>query len=392
MRRCFLFAALLALIAGLFFVRSHRFVRSLDEPAFELADLRRLDPALPIGAEWTGDADKPSLRLPASAGKPSRSLKVAIPMQRPIEALYVRVGMSAEGLVTGKHEWDSGRLLIQWMSVGLHDPEETDPVGSVEDDEEIEGLSMVVRPASALAHPVLHIENLGSEGDLVISALEIIPVRQGGFWEWGRWGLCLCWFGWALAFLSGDPRIKRWRICAASAIWVAMGITFAFPGPWQQLMPFVVPYELGVTGATPAKISSEESGTPWEKVSPNDASRVSEKAETLGRTPVADNWIIQTKHHLKKFRMLMHIGLISACTFVFLLLVGARRAITLSGILVIAIEACQAGFGFGFDFQDVLDLVWGAAGITPTVWLYGKLRKRFFIRGGETKPMPSSSG
>ena len=274
MRRCFLFAALLALIAGLFFVRSYRFVRSLDEPAFELADLRRLDPALPIGAEWTGDADKPSLRLPASADSPSRSLKVALPVQRPVEALYVRVGMSAEGLVTGKHEWDSGRLLIQWMSVGHHDPEETDPVGSVEDDEKIEGLSMVVRPASGLAHPVLRIENLGSEGDLVISALEIIPVRQGGFWEWGRWGLCLCWFGWALAFLSGDPRIKRWRISAAAAIWIAMGITFAFPGPWQQLMPFVVPYELGVTGATPAKISSEESGTPWEKVSPNDASRV----------------------------------------------------------------------------------------------------------------------
>ena len=88
----------------------------------------------------------------------------------------------------------------------------------------------------------------------------------------------------------------------------------------------------------------------------------------------------------------MHIGLISACTFVFLLLVGARRAITLSGILVISMEACQAGFGFGFDFKDVLDLVWGAAGIFLAVWLYGKLAKRFANRRGGMASMPSSSG
>lgn len=373
MRRCFLFAAVVPLIASLLLLRSYRFERVPDERPFALADLRQLDSDPDPGIEWTGDDGDPVLRMTASADAPAPSLKVAVPLNGNVEALHVRIRISAEGLVKGGREWESGRVLIRWIAPGGHGRDETDPLGSVEEDLKIDGETMVVRPSLAGASPVLCIENLGGKGELLVSGLEIIPVRERGSWLWGRWVVGLGWFAWLVVLMSGSPKVSFWRKSSAAAIWIVMGMTFAFPGPWKILKPLVIPYELGVAPGVSEKMSNDSSGR---GAAPSgNAIKPLEKIEIPGKLPASESWIIQAKQRLKEIRILVHIGLVAACTLVFLVLVGVSRAVMLAGAFVIAMEMCQTGFGFGFDLKDVLDLASGAGGIFIAVRVYGVFRK-----------------
>jgi glycopeptide antibiotics resistance protein len=72
---------------------------------------------------------------------------------------------------------------------------------------------------------------------------------------------------------------------------------------------------------------------------------------------------------------LLHVLLLFCPTFAFAWLSGAKRALVLGCSLALACEAAQTGFGYGFDWIDVLDLACDAAGIALALHAYDRMRR-----------------
>ena len=371
-RRCLLSVSLILLIGGIAFLRSYRFERVANESALALPDLKSAIAELPEGVEWVDGPHGPALRLTALPGA-HVGLKFRLPFSEPVQALHVRLEMVADHLVRGKKEWEDGRVLVQWLAPDKEERQETDPLSSVFGNESKGGVSLVARPSAGSGFPVLLVQNLGASGEILITGLELSPVRQRVGWSLMRWVIAACWFLWIVAWLSGSPKISFPRRCAAAGAWVALATVFAFPGPWKSLPPMLAPYDLGGSievqrgkGGGAAENPEQQTKKPHGVVN----------HEAFGRIPLQNNWIIQAKSHLKKFRPLLHIGFVFVVAMAFLWLVGMRLASWLAAGLVVAIEASQFGFGFGFDWGDVLDLACGAAGILLAQRLQVRLAPR----------------
>ena len=346
----------LLLVAGSCFLRSFRFERDDGQPIVRLADLRSAEGKLPEGVSW---AAGPQLRVSKKQGRSNSGLEFILPYSAPLEALHIRVKVRASKLLRGEHLWEEGRVLIRWENSECEAEPKFDPIGAAED-EEIEIVrSIVVKPASGRAYPILLIENLAASGDLLISDLELTPVKQRSGWFFESWILILFWFSWIFVCLSGKPSPTASRKAAAAALWIAMGIAFAFPGPWQRLSPLVVPYHFGGEEISSSKVIDVPLGA-------EEAAEVPVRLtsyEPMGEIHTHENWIVKTRQFLKKIRLLLHVGFIFLVATGFFLLIDMKRAIWLAAGLVVAIEGSQWGFGYGFDIKDVIDLFSGGIGI-----------------------------
>lgn len=335
-----------------------------------MAELKAALPALPVGAVWDDGETGPILRVAARASAPTDSISFRLPVTAPVEAIHVSMDISATDLLLGKQEWDDGRILIRWISETGNGAGEIDPVASVRDNDRKDGISLVMEPCSGAGYPALVIENLGSAGEMVISDLVLTPVSHRTSWRWARWIVAACWFSWLFACLSGFPKVPAPRRATAAALWVVMGALFAFPGPWERISPMLIPYDLGESAERHDKTAGVKPATPEIKTPQGFVSQ-----GALGKISDQNGWIIQVRNHLKKQRLLLHTGFMVGATLLFSYLLGPGRAAWLAGGLVIMIEGAQTGFGYGFDFEDVMDLVCGAAGITIGWLLFVKLNK-----------------
>lgn len=371
-RRLFLSATFLLLIAGLLGLWRFRFERLPDAPSLTLGDLQKLKPTLPPGAVWTGSAERPVLLLTASPGQPQLGVRFGLPGFPAMESLHVSLRMEARNLKLGQQKWDDGRVLIEWHSPDAGDPQETDPVCSLRESESSGDRSLVVRPASGHSIPVLRIEHLGASGEFEISKLEMVPVKERTLWKYGRWMLLASWFGWMWAILAGGDRRRVWKIFTAIGIWLGLAVCLAIPGPWKTLRPLAFEFEMS-PALTSAPLDNTPASIDAPPRTPAASPPVRPGSEVLGALPLQGGWIIQVKSHLAKLRPLLHSLLLFAPTLFFAWLVGRKRAIALALGLGILIEAAQAAFGYGFDFLDVFDLASDALGIAVALWVHRKI-------------------
>ena len=374
MRRIFLSAALIPLLAGLLLLQRDRFERVPGGAMIGLADLKAMASALPEGAAWVGGPEAPALRLEAANGRLPLAFKIGLPVARG-HALHVRMRMKADQLTRGPEKWQDGRVLVEWFAADGSSAGEVDTVGSVRGNEDIGGLSLVLRPSSESLVPALRVEHLGSGGGFSVSQLEFTPVKERTVWKIGKWCLLVAWFVW-LSVALGTVSHKRliWRHGLTAAIWLGMGVWFVFPGPWKTQRPMVIPFDLGPPielaqtarhaglAPTPDPVRKHEAPPPA-------------AAEPLGRIHSPENWILSVRRVFEFGRPLLHVLLLFCPTFAFAWLSGAKRALVLGCSLALACEAAQTGFGYGFDWIDVLDLACDAAGIALALHAYDRMRR-----------------
>lgn len=383
--------AFLVLVAGLPVLRAFRFERVPGAATTTLADLEAMPLVLPRGAKWSETADQPVLNLTASKPGGPRSYRITLPGREPVEALHVRIDATASNLLLGKNTWDDGRVLVEWRSPDDSVSREVDPICSKRGNEEVEGLSVVMRPNIRPSLPVLRIENLGKAGDLAVTRLELTPVRERAAWRSGRWGLLAAWCAWLYAVLSWSTSAAPWKKVLTTLVWTGMCLVFVFPGPWKTLHSLGIGYQLGAEveappkpdlNAVPASIPSATAG----KSSPSAPASTppvpapkSAGAQPLDQIQIADGWILKAKRMFVNIRPLLHAFLLMVPTFLFAWLVGIRAACILGAGTAAAIELAQVAFGFGADVQDIGDLLSDAAGIALAIWLH-LLTKRWLER------------
>lgn len=368
------------LLAGLVALWSVRYQRLPGSAPISLGDIRKSNPVPPAGVEWREGMNGPSLKLVVRPGEPRAGWKVELPEMAAIGAVRVRIRLVARNLTLGPQEWDDGRVLIEWRPQDGTRGEETDPVCSVRDSEDSGRQEMVVRTKSGEAIPVLWVEHLGKSGELELVELELVPVRQSGIWNRGCWVLASAWFVWLVVLILPAGKGMLWKSIVSSAIWLGMAMVFAFPGPWKTLRPFVIPFDLGpentIAGlSTPSKqaplpATPDHPAGSHAPTATKAAPKPAPASETLGRIPVSGGWIIRAKQDLALLRPLIHALLLAGPSLVFSCLLGRRMAVILAASLSLAIEAAQTGFGFGFDWVDVFDLLTDASGILLGLWIH----------------------
>lgn len=368
MRRVFLAGSFVALVAVLGMLWAHRYERAAGLPVWRLEDLRQGAPAV-AGVEWAGTPDQPLLRLKVAAGNPPVALRLAIPGAPAVEMLQLHFSMTARGLTPGAKPWETGRIMIEWFPPDGAGEVEEDPVGGVSLDEQNDPLTLVAGPVHGPAVPALRLEHLGRAGEFEIAGLEITAVQERNLWKTGRWFLAFGWLVWAFACIRSWPGISWWRALGAAAIWLLMGIHFAIPGPWKIQRPLGVQFRLG--GIPPAP----PSGQAPPSVKPLAPVRI-----TSGAIPVAGNLTVRGSLPLRirlvlaKARPLLHVLLLFGPVLVLVWLAGRRVALVAAISLALAIEGGQVAFGYGFDWIDIFDLAFDAAGIVLGIRAYGKIQ------------------
>lgn len=378
MRRLWFWISLGLLLICLLLLRRYRFEPLAGTTAVTLSELHRETPLLPPGSQWNLSQGRAGLRLDARPGKVA--LRMELPRRMAVEALHIRFRTAAEDLLLGEQEWEDGRLSVEWRSEDQDQAQEVDPVSSLRGDQRNEA-SLVIRPAEGPSVPVLRIENLGRSGAFEIIELEMTPVRERLAWRVGRWLVLGAWVFWLYAVLSQTLRTSFWRKALALAVWIGMGIGFAFPGPWKTLHPLVIPFELGNHSEggpelekSPELDASPELSAPSAETSGPLPAASKAAAVSMGKIPLTESWVLKVKRMFAAGRPLLHALLLFAPTLLFALLLGARPAWFLGGSLALAIEAAQAALGFGFDLLDVGDLACDAAGVAAAVWLCSRIK------------------
>lgn len=372
MRRFWSLATLVLLLVGLLLLQRHRFERVPNAPTMDLADVRKMLPALPTGAEWTDDS---SLRLMANRDHPPVRLLTGLPYPSPVDGLHIRFNMVAQDLSKGDEMWEDGRLLIQWVSPQDSRAREIDPIGSVRENKVIEESTLIAKPAKSPSVPILRIENLGKSGFVEFSILEMTPVRETTVWKVGKWLLLGSWFVWLSCVLATGSKQSLWRPCLASGIWVVMVVLLAFPGPWKTIRPMIVSFNLGGFTQVVPNQESPDAGAKNVHLSDQGSDSI-DKLSPVGKIESSENWLLRVKRVLKNQRILLHILLLFLPTMTLAILLGAKRAFFLGVSLAIAIELTQTAFGYGFDWVDVQDFISDFSGIALALWLYTKWKRR----------------
>jgi hypothetical protein len=88
-------------------------------------------------------------------------------------------------------------------------------------------------------------------------------------------------------------------------------------------------------------------------------------------------FFLQVKLLFAKARIFLHVLLLFGPTFVSAWLVGRRPTLWLAILCPITIELAQIGFGYQFDWLDLLDLATDAIGIAAGLCLADWLKTRF---------------
>lgn len=360
MRR-FLFAgSLIALMAALMMLWTHRYQRTAGQPEWQLADLRQ-DAPQAAGLSWGGTAESPTLRLKRATGDPPLALRLAIPGATAVEALHLRLRLSAKGLTPGSEDWETGRFMIEWHATAGQGRFEQDPVAGIKNDDDSGLMTLVAVPANGPAVPAIRLEHLGINGEFELSELEIIAVEETLWWKRGRWLLAMAWLAWFAVGILSWPGVKLWQALAAAAVCLMMAIEFVIPGPWKIQRPLLAQdFRLGTTSMQ----SSPSPGLPPPlRIS---SGEIAPSGKILPQGGLA----MRVRIILKPLRPLLHVALLAAPTLAFALLLGRRRAVLLAVPLALAIELAQSAFGYGFDWGDTGDLLFDGFGIALGLWLH----------------------
>lgn len=367
MRRALLAGSFVVLITALWVLWAHRFEREPGLPVWTLADLREELPAA-AGVEWLGTPDQPALRLRVDARNPRVAVRLAFPGLREVECLHLRFRMSARGLIPGKENWETGRFMIEWHPPDGSHAAELDTVGGIKLDVQNDPVALVAVPRQGPAIPTLRLEHLGRAGEWVLSDLEITAVRERVLWKSGRWVLASAWLMWTMAMLRSWPGVSRWRAFCAALICLLMTVHFVIPGPWKVQHAIGGDFQLGASTKIPVLSKAPPSVT-----SESAAAIFSGAVAATGKIPVQGGFVIRTRYAIKQARPLLHLFLLFGPTLVLAGLVGRKHALALAITLALLIESAQFAFGYGFGWDDVLDLFIDGLGIALGIWVHRRV-------------------
>lgn len=368
MRRALLTGMMLFLLLALGTVWAFRFQRLPNLQTWHLADLRKGFPVTE-GVEWQGQGDDLHLRLSAKSGSLPLAIRLALPGIVPISGLHLRFQMSARNLVQGAEKWEDGRFMVEWLPKNGDIESARDSIGSIRGDKLGRSESLVILAPNDGAVPVLRLENLARSGDFDLSGLEISAVQESGVWKVGRWVLAAAWMLWAALCVRSWPGVNRWRAFTAAALWVILSVNLVIPGPWHVQRPMFPEFQLGKTDfpvSTQITPSKETISLP--RVS------LSGPVAALGKQSDQGSLLLRVKLAIKRARPLLHALALFGPTLAFLILVGRRPALFLAILLALAIELGEVAFGYGFGWDDVMDLVTDGIGIALAVILWSRMR------------------
>ena len=369
--RCLTLAGTFLLLLALLYVSwQFRFERYPDFPTYHLADLQSL--ARPSqGVEWLGTAAKPTLRLRVDAEHPRVVTRLDFPEPMAVSLLHLRFEVAAKHLRPGKQIWEDGRGLIEWHPPNGGPLWENDPFTSARHDQGLEVTERVMRPDRAPAIPALRFENLGRSGDLEITTFEATVLRERLQWKIGRWALLGGWLMWVIAFIGPRGKSGALRSGLAAAIWLVVAIYAVVPGPWKDIRSIGGPFQIGPEITSIPKTS----GPGLKPATLNATSPQPVVLESVGKVSVQGDFTLKVKNYLPDARPLLHIAFFFCPTLLMAALVARKSAGWLAILLALAMEGAEFMFGFGFDWWDVLDLVYDAAGIALALAAFNYLKR-----------------
>lgn len=364
MRRLILPGTFLILVGVIYLLWQHRFERSPGFSTFRLADLRATNHPVP-GVDWLGPESQPTLRLRVDPAQPRIVVsRLHLPGMTAVDLLHLRFKITSRQLTPGKQDWDDGRCIIEWHPQSAGVAWENNPIGSARGDHAGTVQEWVTRPDHPPARPALRVEHLGTGGDFELSLFEATVVREREIWKIGRWVLMAAWFAWAVAWIG--IRGGLLRALFAAAVWLVMGLYFVIPGPWKLYHSIGAPFQIG-----PEITSSHD---PFPRP-PDRPLGNAVPLESVGEIPDQGDFTLRLKNYAKHARPLLHSVLLFGPTLLIACLVGHRPARSLAVILALSIETAQFAFGYGFDWTDLFDLAFDAAGIALALLAHRRLKR-----------------
>jgi hypothetical protein len=370
MRRIQLAGTFAALVLLLCLLWAWRFERT-GLPAARLADFRAAAPAS-LGGLWLEAPDGLKLRLHKDSSSASPAVRLSLPDMPVMEALHVRYRLTFNGLVHGAQAWEDGRLILEWHQPGQTSGWESVLISSPRLDQLGHLHHVVIAPDDGPAVPMLRIEHLGRAGDVLLSELEITPVRERLLWKAGRWFLIAGWLAWLAAFVKSWPHIAGWRAFVAALVMVLTSLHFVVPGPWKVQRALLPEFQIGkMTAAAAHPHQAGAAMKTWSATIPTGV------LPAMGKLPETGGLALRVKQRMSHARPFLHALLLLGPVLACACLVGRKPALWLGILLSFAVEAAQIGFGYGCDWDDVLDLCNDAVGIAAALLLHRKLAARF---------------
>ncbi|MCP5546758.1 MAG: VanZ family protein [Akkermansiaceae bacterium] len=365
LRRIGIACGFVLLVAALVSLWTFRFEAVEDHPVWTLADLESEVHEAP-SLRWERSERGPSVFLGHGRNGRGRACLLRIPGMPAVDFIRLRCRLTAHHLTPGPEDWQDGRLIVEWHEAGASSPD-LDPVAGVKYGLTIGDVEWVLHPLDGPSVPMLRLGHLGKSGEMELSDLEIVVLRETILWKFGKWLLAVAWIGWLYSAFRIWPGIPRGRVFAAALLVLFLAVKLMVPGPWRSLRGLLVPFETttpAVFSAMPAPASHSPEAAP--------VSSTSGDVPALGKLADQGDFVLKVKMYAKKARPLLHLALLTLPALALMFLLGPRPGIWTAAAVALSIEASQTMFGYGFGWDDVGDLACDALGILLAFWIWKK--------------------
>ena len=400
----YLFAFLL-LSAATWLVWQYRYEALQDSPALTLDYTPKEVMRVPFGkVDGTGEGD--AIRLMAAEEAPRVELRWR--EQPHAKYAHVRFETSTRGVKHAKYSWDDARITLLWIDADGQMAPDHLPLWSAYGDTARRERDMVIPLARHGTLPKIMITNRGRAGEFTLHSFSLQPLADRPGMHSATVLLVFAWFAWAawgIRIWVAGTGTRFWRLAGAAGLCVVFGWFSSLPGPWLPLQPIGKPFpvpEISSPAAlakapppppapapvpaptqvqAPAPPDSTASRapapsvpppapaptpqailpipTPTPAAEPQPLPSAQEGApEGIGGGPI--RWLLAHLPAVKKFA---HLAGFALLTTLLGFLTGSRRAIWPALVLAGLSEFCQWAFGFGFGWDDVLDLLLDTAAV-----------------------------
>lgn len=317
--------------------------------------------------------------LQISAASKVRHATFGLPFATTSDYLYISISARAEKLIPGKELWQDGRIFVEWLTPGNQRATVT-PIHSARGDS-CASLSFVVKVPSGNLRPVLQMQNLGEQGNYLIQRLELTPAQHTQRWKWGGFLITAASLLLISSLLAQQSPPSWTRRLLATSLFTLFCYLFIIPGPWPkrvgigQALHWNAPTNHNVPSQAEEKQPASNHATMGPSVVAHSPIPQALAAD-YSKLPEPDNLALRAKKALKKIRPLLHVALLFLPVLLMCYCVGAKRGFLLGIAMAIGIEAAQWLFGYGFQADDLRDLLANLCGISLAVFCYRRLWRR----------------
>lgn len=315
--------------------------------------------------------------LQISASSKVRHATFDLPFATTADYLYISITAQTKQLIPGKELWQDGRIFVEWLTPENRRATVT-PIHSARGDS-CASLSFAVKVPSGNLRPVLQMQNLGQQGDYLIQRIELTPAQHTRRWQWGSFLISAASLFFISSLLSQQSPPSWTRRLLAACVLILFCYLFIIPGPWPKRVGIGQPLHWKAPSLTPSLVEEKNLASKPAALRPPDVTHPPTPqpvASEYSKLPEPDNLALRAKKALKKIRPVLHVALLFFPALLLCYFVGAKRGFLLGLTIAIGIEAAQWLFGYGFQADDVRDLLANLCGISLAVFCYLRLWRR----------------